>query len=113
VKGLFIWHCHLKGHLSKMGLTISPTCKRCLEKMNQPHMSYVIVRLQLTTMEPAYCQNTPLSKILHIISSAELLKSLNRLQMVIMQGPVKVYPLFIHSSVYSFILGLLFSEGGC
>jgi hypothetical protein len=27
-----IGHCHLKGHLLKMGLTNSPTCERCLEK---------------------------------------------------------------------------------
>jgi hypothetical protein len=30
--GLFTGHCHLKGHLFKMGLTESPTCERCLEK---------------------------------------------------------------------------------
>jgi hypothetical protein len=32
VVGLFTGHCHLKGHLSKLGLTDDPTCKRCLEK---------------------------------------------------------------------------------
>jgi hypothetical protein len=32
VTGLLTGHCHLKGHLFKMGLTDSPTCERCLEK---------------------------------------------------------------------------------
>jgi hypothetical protein len=32
VVGLFTGHCHLKGHLFKLGLTNDPTCERCLEK---------------------------------------------------------------------------------
>jgi hypothetical protein len=32
VVGLFTGHCHLKGHLFKLGLTDDPTCERCLEK---------------------------------------------------------------------------------
>jgi hypothetical protein len=32
VTGLLKGHCHLKGHLFKMGLTDSPTWERCLEK---------------------------------------------------------------------------------
>jgi hypothetical protein len=30
--GLLTGHCHLKGHLFKLGLTNSPTCERCIEK---------------------------------------------------------------------------------
>jgi hypothetical protein len=30
--GLFTGHCHLKGHLFKLGLTAEPTCERCLEE---------------------------------------------------------------------------------
>jgi hypothetical protein len=30
--GLFTVHCHLKGHLFKVGLTDDPTCEWCLEK---------------------------------------------------------------------------------
>ena len=30
--GLFTGHCHLKGHLFKLGQTYDPTCLRCLEK---------------------------------------------------------------------------------
>jgi hypothetical protein len=32
VVGLFTGHCHLKGHLFKLGLTDDSTCERCLEK---------------------------------------------------------------------------------
>jgi hypothetical protein len=32
VVGLFTGHCHLKGHLFKIGLTDDPTCERCLEE---------------------------------------------------------------------------------
>jgi hypothetical protein len=32
VVGLFTGHCHLKGHLFKLGLTDDPICGRCLEE---------------------------------------------------------------------------------
>jgi hypothetical protein len=32
VVGLLTGHCHLKGHLLKLGLSDSPTCERCHEK---------------------------------------------------------------------------------
>jgi hypothetical protein len=32
IVGLFTGHCHLKGHLVKLGLTNDPTCERCLEE---------------------------------------------------------------------------------
>jgi hypothetical protein len=31
VVGLLTGHCHLKGHLLKLGLSDSPTCERCQE----------------------------------------------------------------------------------
>jgi hypothetical protein len=31
IVGLYTVHCHLKGHLFKMGLMNDPTCERCLE----------------------------------------------------------------------------------
>jgi hypothetical protein len=31
--GLLTGHCHVKGHLFKMGLTDDPTCERCLEEV--------------------------------------------------------------------------------
>jgi hypothetical protein len=45
VIGLLIGHCHLIGHLFKLGLADDPFFERCLKKMNQPHISVVIVRL--------------------------------------------------------------------
>jgi hypothetical protein len=32
IVGLFTGHCHLKGHIFKLGLTDDPTCERCLEE---------------------------------------------------------------------------------
>jgi hypothetical protein len=32
-------HCRLKGYYFKMGLTDSPNCDRCAEKVNQSHTS--------------------------------------------------------------------------
>jgi hypothetical protein len=43
--GLLAGHCHLKGHLFKMGLMNSPVCERRLKKINHSHRSYVIVSL--------------------------------------------------------------------
>jgi hypothetical protein len=45
VVGLLTGHRHLKGHLFKLGVTDDPICEGCLEKTNQPHTSYVIMRL--------------------------------------------------------------------
>jgi hypothetical protein len=46
VVGLLIGHCHLKGHLFKLGWTDDPICERCLEEdESATHTSYVIVRL--------------------------------------------------------------------
>jgi hypothetical protein len=44
VVGLFTVHCHLKGHLFKLGLTVIQLVKGAYKKTNQPHISYVIVR---------------------------------------------------------------------
>jgi hypothetical protein len=32
IVGLLTGHCHLKGHLFKLGLTDDPTCERCLKE---------------------------------------------------------------------------------
>jgi hypothetical protein len=38
-------HCHLKGHLFKLGLTDDPICERCLEEdESDTHTSCMIVR---------------------------------------------------------------------
>lgn len=84
VTGPFAGHCHLKGHLFKMGLTISPICKRCLEKeANQPHTSCVAnVCLRFHDlghyfMERRDYHDTPVSKI-QFIWNVGLLKGWNR-----------------------------------
>jgi hypothetical protein len=81
--GLLTGHCHLKGHLFKMGLAESPTCKRCLEKdESATHIlcdceaiAYLRFRhLGHYFMEPGDYQDTPISKILHFIRSVGLLE---------------------------------------
>jgi hypothetical protein len=42
---LFTGHCHIKGHHYKLGVTNDPSCERCLEKDESPHIFCVIVRL--------------------------------------------------------------------
>jgi hypothetical protein len=37
VVGLFTGHCHLKGHLFKLGLTDYPICERCIEDESATH----------------------------------------------------------------------------
>jgi hypothetical protein len=45
VVGLLKGHCHLKGHLFKLGRLMIPSAKGAKKKTNQPHMSCVIVWL--------------------------------------------------------------------
>jgi hypothetical protein len=48
VAGQLAGHCHLKGHLFKLGLTDDPICERCLEEdESATHISCVIVEPQL------------------------------------------------------------------
>jgi hypothetical protein len=76
VTGLLTGHCHLKGHLFKLGLTDSPTCERCLEKDESATsilcdceaIAYLRFRhLGHYFMEPGDYQDAPISKILHFI----------------------------------------------
>jgi hypothetical protein len=113
VTGLLTGHCHLKGRLFKMGLTESPTCERCLEKdESATHIlcdceaiAYLRFRhLGHYFMEPGDYQDAPISKILHFILSVRLLEGWNRGGCTIdpgkvaVQGPIKAYPSFIHST---------------
>jgi hypothetical protein len=100
-------HCHLKGHLFKMGLTDSPTCERCLEK-DETAIAYLRFRhLVHYFMEPGDYQDAPVRKILHFIGSVGLLEGWNRggctidLGKIAVQGPIKAYPLFIHSFIHT------------
>jgi hypothetical protein len=114
VTGLLTGYCHLKGHLFKMGLTESPICERCLEKdESATHIlcdcetiAYLRFRhLGHYFMEPGDYQDAPISKILHFIRSVGVLEGWNRggctidLCKVVVQEPIKAYPLFIHSFI--------------
>jgi hypothetical protein len=58
VVGLLTGHCHLKGHLFKLGLTDNPTCERCLQenesatRMEAVQSSEKLVNFYLTTTCP-------------------------------------------------------------
>jgi hypothetical protein len=83
VVGLLTGHCHLNGHLFKLGLSNSPTCDRC-QKENETathilcecealaHLRFR--RLGRYFMEPSDYFDVPTYKILHYIRSAGLLR---------------------------------------
>jgi hypothetical protein len=81
--GLLTGHCHLKGHLFKMGLTYIPTCERCLEK--EESATHILCdceaiaklrfrHLGLYFMEPGDYHDAPINQILHFIRSVGLLE---------------------------------------
>jgi hypothetical protein len=81
--GLLTGHCHLKGHLFKMGLTGSPICERCLEKEESAThilcdceaIAYLRFRhLGHYFMEQRDYQDAPIGQILHFIRSVGLLE---------------------------------------
>jgi hypothetical protein len=81
--GLLTGHCHLRGHLFKMGLTDSPICERCLEKEESAThilcdceaIAYLRFRpLGHYFMGPGDYQDAPISQILHFIRSVGLLE---------------------------------------
>jgi hypothetical protein len=83
IVGLLTGHCHLKGHLFKLGLTVDLTCKRCLEEdESATHIlcdSEAIVHLRFRHlgqffMEPGDYYDAPRSRVLQFVQSAGLLK---------------------------------------
>jgi hypothetical protein len=79
----FTGHCHLKGHLLKLGLTDDPTCERCLEEEESAthilHDSEAIAYLRFhhlrqLFMKPSDSYDTPISKILHFVLTVGLIK---------------------------------------
>jgi hypothetical protein len=83
VVGLLTGHCHLKGHLSKLGLTADPNCERCLEDDESSihilcdceAVAYTRFRhLGQYFMEPSDYYDAPIDKVLHFIRSVELIK---------------------------------------
>jgi hypothetical protein len=82
VVGLLTGHCHLKGHLFKLGLTDDPTCERCLEDESATHIlcdceaiAYLRFRhLGQFFMEPSDYYDAPINRVLHFIRSVGLIK---------------------------------------
>jgi hypothetical protein len=83
VVGLLTGHCHLKGHLFKLGLSDSPTCERCQEK--DETATHVLCECEALAhwrlrhfgqyfMEPSDYFDAPTYKILHFVRSAGLLR---------------------------------------
>jgi hypothetical protein len=83
IVGLFKGHCHLKGHLFKMGLTNDPICEKCLEAdesathvpcdceaLAHPRFRH----LGQFFMEPGDFYDVPIGKVLHFIRSVVLTK---------------------------------------
>jgi hypothetical protein len=83
VVALITGHCHLKGHLFKLGLIDNPTCERCLqEDESATHIlcdceaiAHLRFRhLGLFFMEPSDFYDDPIFKVLHFIRSVGLIK---------------------------------------
>jgi hypothetical protein len=81
--GLLNGHCHLKGHLFKMGLTDDPTCERCLEEDESATHNLcdceAIANLRFRHlgqffMEPSDYYVAPINRVLHFIRSVGLIK---------------------------------------
>jgi hypothetical protein len=74
VVGLLTGHCHLKGHLVKLGLTDDPTCERCLQEDCEAIAHLRFRHLGQLFMEPSDFDDTPIFKVLHFIRSVGLIR---------------------------------------
>jgi hypothetical protein len=83
VVGLLTGHCHLKGHLLKMGLTGDPTYERCLEEDESATYTLcdceAIANLRFRHlgqffMESSDYYDAPINRVLHFIRSVGLIK---------------------------------------
>jgi hypothetical protein len=83
IVGLYTGHCHLKGHLFKMGLTNDPICERCLE--GDESATHVLCDCEALAhlrfrhlgqffIEPGDFYGVPIDKVLHFIRSVGLTK---------------------------------------
>jgi hypothetical protein len=82
VVGLFTGHCHLKGHLFKLGSTDDPSYERCLEEVESAThilcdcgaIAYLRFRhLGQFFMEPSDYYDAPINKVLYFIRSVGLI----------------------------------------
>jgi hypothetical protein len=81
--GLVTGHCHLKGRLSKLGLTDDPTCERCLKE--DESVTHILCDCEAIAnlrfhhlgqffMEPSDYYDAPINKVLHFIRSVGLIR---------------------------------------
>jgi hypothetical protein len=82
VVGLLTGHCHLKGHLFRLGLTDNPTCERFLEQdESATHIlcdceaiAYLtFCHLSQFFREPHDCYDALIDKVIHFIRSVGLI----------------------------------------
>jgi hypothetical protein len=83
VVGILTGHCHLKGHLCKLGLISDPICERCQEEdESATHIlcdckAVAQIRfrhLGQVFMEPSDYYDAPIDKALHFIRGVGLIK---------------------------------------
>jgi hypothetical protein len=83
VVGLLTGHCHLKGHVFKLGLINDPICERCLEEDDSSThilcdckaVAHIRLRhLGQFFMEPSDYYDAPIGKVLHFIRGVGLIK---------------------------------------
>jgi hypothetical protein len=83
VVGLLTGHCHLKGHLFKMGLTDDQTCERCLEEDESATHIFcdceAIANLRFRHLGQFFMKasdyyDAPINRVLHFIRSIGLIK---------------------------------------
>jgi hypothetical protein len=83
---LLTGHCHLNGHLFKLGLADEPFAKGASEKMNQPHIRGILCNCEAIVylrfrhlgqffMVPSDYYDAPIYKVLHFIRGAGLIKA--------------------------------------
>jgi hypothetical protein len=84
IVGRLTGHCHLKRHFFKLGLTVDPTCERCLEE--DESATHVLCDCEAVAhlrfhhlgqffMEPGDYYDAPISRVLQFVRSAGLLKN--------------------------------------
>jgi hypothetical protein len=108
---LLTGHCHLEGHLFKLGLTNVPICESCLEEdESATHnlcdcetVAHIRFRhLGHFFMQPSNYYDAPIDKVLHFTRCVGLIRvnqkrKHNRSSKVAVQGPVFVaHSLYIH-----------------
>jgi hypothetical protein len=83
IVALYTGHCHLKGHLFKLGFMNYPTCERCLEA--DESATHVLCDCEALAhlrfrhlgqffMESGDFYDVPIGKVLHLIQSVWLTK---------------------------------------